>query len=127
MQNALRKQELRARVLREHYKLNEEYPGTHANAGLVGGRLNLDLREVILAGLYLMDKGLLKPSEDGVITETGNPAVVEYFARITDTGIDFVEDPTDWGGRNLPSGLVYILAGGNVTGVTVAGRDVHAS
>jgi hypothetical protein len=122
----LSKQQLRADVLTEHYKLNEEYPGIRANARLISERLCIDNRLALGAGLYLIDKGFLDPGDDGIVHELGNPGVFDYRARITDHGIDFVEDPTAWLERDVPRALVYIVAGGDVSGVTVAARDLQA-
>ena len=121
----LAKQRLRAAVLEEHYRINEECPGTHANGGLIAERLQEGVRSVIGAGLYWIDKGFLDPGADGIVSEAGNPAVIEYSARITHLGIDFIEDPTGWQGREIPATIIYIIAGHDVKDITVAGRDAQ--
>lgn len=119
------KQQIRAAVLRSHYELNEQYPGTYGNAREIAELLGTDLRIIVGAGLYLIGKGFLDPGDDGIAEEIGNRAVPDYYARITDRGIDFVEDPTAWHGREVPGSLVYIFAGGDVSGISVAARDLQ--
>jgi hypothetical protein len=124
-ERALEKQRLRAAVLEVHYRVNEDYPGTRPSGTEIAERLGVELRVVVEAGLYLIDKGFLETGGDRILYEVGNPAARDYRSRITDRGIDFVEGPNEWQGRDVPNALVFIVAGGDVNDIKVSGRDLQ--
>jgi hypothetical protein len=118
----MNKDDQRAAVLRFYYEHNEKHPGGHEQTAVVARETNIESGTVLEAQQYLVDKGLLSSGPQQQVRSLGR-GLVAILARITDRGIDFVEHPADWRGREIPSALVNIFSHGNVSGLNVAGRD----
>jgi hypothetical protein len=116
------KDEKRAEVLRFYYAHNEKHPGNVEQTIVVARTTGLDTSTVLEAQQYLVDKGFLNSGPRQQIRALGE-GLVAMFARITDSGIDFVENPGDWKGREVPAAFVNIFTQGDVSGINVAGRD----
>jgi len=100
--------EQRVAVLRFYYEHNEREPGgMERTAGVVEGT-GLSAPVVSQAQLYLIDKGFLLTT---TIRQPLHGGYSTYIARITDKGIDFIEHPGDFRGRDVPSALINIVAG----------------
>lgn len=105
------KDEQRAAVLAYYYQVNEQHPGGYAQTIEVVNGTGLDSRAVLEAQQYLVDKYLLASREDGQqLRALGAPGVRAFIARITASGVDFVEHPEEWIGRDVPKALVNIVA-----------------
>jgi hypothetical protein len=114
------KDELRVAVLRYHYSRHQMEPGVVEQTAKIAFDLGLDFKSVAEAQFYLSEKGFLRVTSDiGGLGES----YTAYMTHVTGRGIDFVEHPTDFRGGGIPIALVNIVAGGDVSGVTVAGRD----
>jgi hypothetical protein len=104
------KDEQRAAVLEYYYRFNEQYPGGCAQTSQVVNDIGLEPRAVLEAQQYLVDKYMLASREEGQqIRGMGQPGVRAFIARITASGVDFVEHPEEWKG-NVPDALIKIVA-----------------
>ncbi|MHB8463040.1 MAG: hypothetical protein ACYDA1_10360, partial [Vulcanimicrobiaceae bacterium] len=114
------KDEIRASVLRFYYEHNEQAPGGHAQTVEVVRATGIGNVSVLEAQQYLVDKGMLSSREAGQqVRSLGQPGVSAFLARITSSGIDFIENPGEFS-SSMPSALISIVAGGDVH---LAGRD----
>jgi hypothetical protein len=116
----LTKDDIRVIVLRFYYELNERTPGGMEQTDLVSRAIKLEPTVVSEAQLYLLDKAFLysktasQPLHGGYST---------FLARITARGIEFIEHPRDFVDKDVPPALISVVSAGNISGVTIAGRD----
>lgn len=101
----------RAAVLKYYYEFNEQYPGGYAQTSQVVEALALYPRTVLEAQQYLVDKDMPASREEGQqIRGLGQPGVHAFIARITASGVDFVEHPEEWRRRRVPEALIKVVA-----------------
>lgn len=134
------KDEQRAAVLKYYYQYNEQYPGGYAQTSQVVQATGLEPKAVLEAQQYLVDKYMLDSNENQQLRGGGMPGVRAFIARITASGIDFVEHPEEWRGRGIPEALVKIVAqnlnyaggdqqivGGDASGIVAQGNAAVAN
>jgi hypothetical protein len=120
---AMSKDQVRAAVLRFYHESNQKRPGAYEQTAAVAHTTGLEKNVVLEAQQYFVDKGFLSSGPRQQIR--GGDGLIAIMARITDSGTDFVEHPSDWSGSAIPTALINIFAQGNAGTLNVAGRDLQ--